>query len=502
MKWISDLIKFWISAEFYSVGLSAFVGVAIRVGIQNAFTGKVISDPTTNTGPFMQIFNTQTYLLPNFVGCFIMAFCIANMKSVTDISVPLYKALTTGLCGCITTFSSWMNDAVFGVLGLSWYEIMIMILLEYWMTWGAYLLGDSVAKMFHEIILWQKLYTPKQNTEATPTASFTSNPVLSTTATITSTKDGDSPTRNSDMKLRQSDKLRTSENKRISNRLSVRANFGLSEIYEDGEDDNSSQHGSQYGEASRLINVVSSRVSVWREDGPPQSPVPLNSNRLTVNQRANLTAFKRDSFFGSISESNKTTKLSLPDVQNVGTDPELQNLPTSPSFLEPPPSCLESSLLFIVKYEFYFWALAFWTIAIILIVIVSFEDQIPQLQNTKPRSTFRSVLLAPLGAWIRWGLTRFPKLKALWPEMNPQTILANMFAVTFFSFLAVFAPNWSWTDPINDGINGSCSTVSTFFAEVYSLFYEKGPTASKRYCATTFILAVIIIQIIRGGDSK
>jgi hypothetical protein len=101
-------------------------------------------------------------------------------------------------------------------------------------------------------------------------------------------------------------------------------------------------------------------------------------------------------------------------------------------------------------------------------------------------------------------------IKASWPEMNPQTMLANFVAVLVEALLLVYAADYSWTTPINYGndfidfrtfsnnllctkyfdvyikyyfvgIMGSCSTVSTLFAEIHTLYYEKGTLVSLRY---------------------
>ncbi len=42
-------------------------------------------------------------------------------------------------------------------------------------------------------------------------------------------------------------------------------------------------------------------------------------------------------------------------------------------------------------------------------------------------------------------------IKASWPEMNPQTMIANFAAVLIECCLLVYAPNHSWTQPINYG---------------------------------------------------
>ena len=157
-SYITSTLKFWLTPEFFAIGLSSFLGVAIRVIITKQLESRseIPKNPNTGYGPFIQMFYAQTYLIPNMLGCFIMSFCVAHTKSISDVSVPLFKFLTTGLCGCITTFSSWISIGVFQVFQSSWYEILIMIQCEFWLTWGAYSLGNTFAK-----ILMESSYTNK-----------------------------------------------------------------------------------------------------------------------------------------------------------------------------------------------------------------------------------------------------------------------------------------------------------------------------------------------------
>ncbi len=78
------------------------------------------------------------------------------------------------------------------------------------------------------------------------------------------------------------------------------------------------------------------------------------------------------------------------------------------------------------------------------------------------KNTIRSIALAPLGAWTRWGLTRFPKFKALWPEMNPQTLTANMLAVILMCCLNIYSSG-PWVIAINDGKYLPCTELSVAY---------------------------------------
>ena len=64
-----------------------------------------------------------------------------------------------------------------------------------------------------------------------------------------------------------------------------------------------------------------------------------------------------------------------------------------------------------------------------------------------------------LGAWIRWGLSRIPQIKAVFPSLHPQTLIANLFAVTLMCcmLVLVLAPDSHshsdavWVVAVNNG---------------------------------------------------
>ena len=49
----------------------------------------------------------------NFIGCFVMGFLV-GCESFRARNPTLYTGLTTGFCGCLTTFSAW-NTAIAGI---------------------------------------------------------------------------------------------------------------------------------------------------------------------------------------------------------------------------------------------------------------------------------------------------------------------------------------------------------------------------------------------------
>ncbi|RIA97122.1 CrcB-like protein [Glomus cerebriforme] len=72
----------------------SIIGVLIRIGLTNL-----------HSYPGSPVFSL---IYPQFVGCVMMGFCLARKRFILERYPPLYIGLTTGLCGSITTFSSWI----------------------------------------------------------------------------------------------------------------------------------------------------------------------------------------------------------------------------------------------------------------------------------------------------------------------------------------------------------------------------------------------------------
>ncbi|KAF0378378.1 CrcB-like protein-domain-containing protein [Gigaspora margarita] len=72
----------------------SIIGVLIRLGL--------IQLHTYQGAPVFAL------IYPQFVGCTIFGFCLARKWFIMERYLPLYVGLQTGLCGSITTFSSWM----------------------------------------------------------------------------------------------------------------------------------------------------------------------------------------------------------------------------------------------------------------------------------------------------------------------------------------------------------------------------------------------------------
>ncbi len=145
------LVSFWINEEFYSIGIFAFIGVLVRSAIYLDFYSRDDPNATESYGPFIQMFYTEPYLLPNLLGCFLMGLFYSYKDEINRSSKGLYKGFTTGFCGSLTSFSSWMYTAFkTPFTGDNWYKILVMIVLESLLTWMCLILGMSTGPTIRE----------------------------------------------------------------------------------------------------------------------------------------------------------------------------------------------------------------------------------------------------------------------------------------------------------------------------------------------------------------
>lgn len=85
-------------------------------------------------------------MIGNVLGCFVMAVFFSNMNRISRVSTPFYKMLSTGFCGCLTTFASWMNTA--SNTKAERYSILI-VTVEFAITWCAFCLGFTLGEGVH-----------------------------------------------------------------------------------------------------------------------------------------------------------------------------------------------------------------------------------------------------------------------------------------------------------------------------------------------------------------
>jgi fluoride ion exporter CrcB/FEX len=93
--------------ECLSISLFAYVGVALRIALVSA---------SSSTGTNLLDVLGHDCFLQNILGSALMGFA-KNRKSSSSTVTLLATGVTTGLCGCLTTFATWMltvNDLLRG----------------------------------------------------------------------------------------------------------------------------------------------------------------------------------------------------------------------------------------------------------------------------------------------------------------------------------------------------------------------------------------------------
>lgn len=136
-------------AEFFAVGLFSFLGVFIRIQLSTALTQ--YQDHTL--GSYSSIFTTQPYLISNVLGCFLIAVLTSNKDALSSYSLACYTGLTSGLCGSLTTFSSWMVtnfDALFTKENVGY--LILRVVVQFSLTWSALIFGFHVASLCSRVI--------------------------------------------------------------------------------------------------------------------------------------------------------------------------------------------------------------------------------------------------------------------------------------------------------------------------------------------------------------
>lgn len=89
----------------FAMGLATYVGVATRIGLS-------LLSEWINVEHFPSLY-------AQIVGTFIMGLLLPFKDNSKQNYATLYTSLSTGLCGCITTFSSWNAEAVSVLLQLN-----------------------------------------------------------------------------------------------------------------------------------------------------------------------------------------------------------------------------------------------------------------------------------------------------------------------------------------------------------------------------------------------
>lgn len=514
---IHKLLLYWFNAEFFAVGLASFLGVAIRVAIRNCFTGTGISDTRDAYGPFMQIFFSQPYLLPNFLGCFLMSIFISQTTTITGrFGQPFFAFLTTGLCGSITTFSAWIVVSVNQRFTSSWYEILLMILLEFALTWSAYTFGFGVAKVPDDCV--NKAPEWIQAINRTRNISSMNNRATEHLSGVAQNECRDVDVVDVDSKKLTSHT--TSNNSNNNNNITsydgtthstsakdkLRRRHGdkLGASLQENEHGNVQRHEKRVLGSDLDIDIDIENADHWNAPDDVNSGVnDMQHGEVKLNE---LNCVHTEEIDFDEGMNTRDDKVEVEVETETETETGIVNLHSfhlARSYDEPR-STWSFPFTSIAKehHEWWCWFLCFFCVSSGIWWSLIFEVSLPGFSTRSSRNMLRAVALAPLGVWLRWGLKRCDCLRLFWVEMNLPTLTANMLGVLCSALIVVLGSDWSWAVALNDGFNGSLTTVSTLFAEIHRLYYDKGPLLALRYILCTFFLAIFIVQIIHVANNE
>jgi hypothetical protein len=204
-----------------------------------------------------------------------------------------------------------------------------------------------------------------------------------------------------------------------------------------------------------VFNDLAGRISVWREDGVLEGDQA--DNRRSLAYRARNSTISRKSGVGRTA-SNPGTEMSPastpPASESQNADPEIAQAANGSDTSEADKkedTPFIKLVLFCIRNEYTIWCTLFCVVAVILWSILGVGRDLTYFNNDVNRNLFRSVCLAPFGAWVRWAPTRLPWIKAYWPVMNPQTFMVNQLAVLLMACFVVFLPAYSWTPGFDNG---------------------------------------------------
>ncbi len=537
--------------EFGLIGVAAYLGTTCRfllTGYMQRLRRQSIPE-LTDTSIEHTLFIHQSFLAPNLLGCFLIAWIsttsshyrqwklqTAKMSksggSITSNSTPastegvgvrhtairptlmmnattLYlnrhrpsinissspanrlaqrssldlfqQSLTTGFCGCLTTFSTWFVTYDHGQLGIHWFELHLLVLLiEIMLVWAAYQIGIAIADIvWNGVQYWDLLPNPVKsasndvsNVTVLETVKETGNSEsdkkheISRVSAIDS-KVGESKDNNDvrgyDSSSSDKEGEGDEEGKKVEDvetggggsKSVADVKIGTLETPPTAKDEDSDKHRSGRGdiELGSRVAVVERRKRATGSHPPP--PIPM-THRLS-SQSASQSAGKGYNCSNIVSFSTFRQKINIFFYSSyliliiiVIIYSSINNDSDSDSDTD---SSLDRQSVIIKTYDPLHHHITLW-------------------------HSICSLLLTPLGCLIRFMLRRSEVVKPWMNTLPLCTLCANMMGVLIASLLVVYQPNHPWTLPLTIGFTGSLSTVSTWIADWYHLHSVNGAWGS------------------------
>lgn len=444
--------------DCYAVCICAGGGVLIRYLLALGFDQPAFSRVSSAGDGFAAVLllHEQSFLAANMLGCYIMGLLLTLKPFLHPV---LFTGLSTGLCGCITTFSSWMSIFAVPLERGHAYASFAVFIIEFSVSWSFFIVGTATRAMIKSCLL---LHSSPLIVSANDAAMIASAPHPHggemTSATHCSAGDAEV------IVVGGTDDACVNE-RDVSNYAAVPA-----ATVEDGAH-------------------ASSEFDVELGDMHPAEKKLPTHDRYSAAATATATA---DDAIDAV-EGTAVAAAGRADSATATARKERLLL----------------LLTFVIMYA------ALWCA-----VIVDAAAGAAHAASSAVRTGLRSVALAPIGAWCRWRLSKAPALLQH-PQWKLPTLLANWLGTLLLVVVLIAAPEAGrWNAAIATGVAGSMSTVSTFVVELMTMYncngnssssssrsdyngaIGYGPAQALRYLSVTVAGAVIIVQIVYHSSPK
>ena len=134
-------------SEFFAVGSFAYLGVFVRIELSRSE-----GDYDGEVGAYSEVFISQHFLISNILGCFLIALLISHKDLLSKYSATGYVGLTSGFCGCLTTFSTWIVtnfESLFDHKNTAYFILRFVV--QFSLTWSALSLGWYVGRLWSSV---------------------------------------------------------------------------------------------------------------------------------------------------------------------------------------------------------------------------------------------------------------------------------------------------------------------------------------------------------------
>lgn len=366
-----------------------------------------------------------------------------------------------------------MNVSVNTVFNTEWYKVIIMIVLELWLTYSAFSLGFACSKVINQYwnILYYKyiLYKQPQSQQQCSNVELT-NTISENTTNIQNITHNNSE-HHTTLTHQLNNNKYSSINSNEENQLNLSQLEALDTLTDSGtvtvivEQDIENATSTATANTTATIPTADSKnknkiIKEKKEFKPNVYSIQTTTSTTTIDNNNN----------------NTTTTSSSSNSRYINT---IRNQPKNTL-----DTYVSQIYAFLSYYEYYIWCILFCAIALSLwITFFSINSNSNSssnyFNNNKRKNRYISIALAPLGSWIRYYIST-TTIKSYYTTLYIHTLLCNIIAVLIMCLLLIYASNDTWKYSINAGFCGTLSTVSTFISELHNLNHNNSPLLAFR----------------------